>query len=163
MWGIVIRSLDNPLINIASDCPWQVRIRGDIPIETLEYFYISKPKLERFYLLPKIPKRLNNVEGRHVISNVDFFGKHCSFSKPAYQNVKSIIKDNKYCLKKLNKLRDFYAIDVVGLYSNIPVIEGPEGKRQSLDKQKDQTTSTSSLSLFWKTMLSKIMRDNLLN
>ena len=45
--------------------------------ETIKYFEVKDPKFARFYLLPKIHKRLNNVPGRPVISNC---GKHiCIF------------------------------------------------------------------------------------
>ena len=44
----------SPLIIIVRDCLSRVKNRGDIPNETLEYFFINKPKLGRFYLLPKI-------------------------------------------------------------------------------------------------------------
>ena len=36
---------------------------------SLEFFKVDNPKLGRFYLLPKIHKRLKKVQGRPVISN----------------------------------------------------------------------------------------------
>ena len=63
----------NPLKSIVKGCLLQVKNRGDIPNETFEYFFINKPKLGRFYLLPKIHKRLLNVQGRPVISSSGFF------------------------------------------------------------------------------------------
>ena len=47
--------------------------RDDINDETLDYFLVNKPKLGRFYLLPKIHKRLLNVPGRPVIFNSSYF------------------------------------------------------------------------------------------
>ena len=47
--------------------------RDDINDETLDYFLVNKPKLGRFYLLPKIHKRLLNVPGRPVIFNSNYF------------------------------------------------------------------------------------------
>ena len=38
----------SPLISIVKGCLSRVNNRGDIPNETLEYFFINKPKLERF-------------------------------------------------------------------------------------------------------------------
>ena len=38
-----------------------LRNRGDISHETLDYFTVKNPKLGRFYLLPKIHKRLHDV------------------------------------------------------------------------------------------------------
>ena len=46
--------------------------RDDINDETLDYFLVNKPKLGRFYLLPKIHKRLLNVPGRPVIFNSSY-------------------------------------------------------------------------------------------
>ena len=87
-------------------------------------------QLGRFYLLPKIHKRLHNVPGRPVISNSGFFTENISafleyHLKPLSQKVKSFIKDTNDFLKKLNELRDLpddfilCTIDVVGLYPNI--------------------------------------------
>ena len=47
----------------------RIRKRGDLKKETLKYFEVKDPKFARFYLLPKIRKRLNNVPDRPVISN----------------------------------------------------------------------------------------------
>ena len=46
--------------------------RDDINDETLDYFLVNRPKLGRFYLLPKIHKRLLNVPGRPVIFNSSY-------------------------------------------------------------------------------------------
>ena len=91
---------------------------------------MNKPKLGRFYLLPKIHKRLHNVPGRPVISNSGFFTENISgleyHLKPLSQKVKSFIKDTNDFLKKSNEFRDLpdefilCTIDVVGLYPNIP-------------------------------------------
>ena len=62
----------SPLKNIVKDCLSQVKNGDDTPNETLEYFFINKPKLGRFYLLPKIHKRQHNIPGRPVISNSGF-------------------------------------------------------------------------------------------
>ena len=42
--------------NIVKGCFSRVKKRDDIPNETLEYFFINKSKIGRFYLLPKIHK-----------------------------------------------------------------------------------------------------------
>ena len=46
----------------------KIRIRGDLPNHTLNYFLVKDPKFARFYLLPEIHKRLHNVPGRPTIS-----------------------------------------------------------------------------------------------
>ena len=45
----------------------KLRNRDDISYETLDYFSVNNPKPGRFYLLPKIHKRLHDVPGRPVI------------------------------------------------------------------------------------------------
>lgn len=65
-------------MSIVKDCLSQVKIRGDIPDETFENFLINQPKLGRFYLLPKIQKRLHNIPGRTVISKNGIFTKKVS-------------------------------------------------------------------------------------
>ena len=54
------------------------RNRHDISDETLDYFLRNNPKLRGFYLLPKIHKRLHNVQGRPVISNSSYFTDNVS-------------------------------------------------------------------------------------
>ena len=107
-------------------CLSRVKNRVNIPNETLEYFFINKPKLGRFYLLRKIHKRLHNVPGRPVISNSELFMENISavleyHLKPSSQKFKSFMKDTNDFLKKLNELRDLpddftlCTIDVMGL------------------------------------------------
>ena len=38
--------------------------RGDVCTDTLNYFLIKDAKFARFYFLPKIHKRLDNVRGQ---------------------------------------------------------------------------------------------------
>ena len=156
--------LVSPLISIVNGCLSRVKNRGDIPNKILEYFFINKPKLGRFYLLPNIHKRLHNVPGRPVISSSGFFTENISafleyHLKPLSQKVKLFIKDTNDFLEKLNELRDFpddfilCTIDVVGLYPNIPHKEGLEAIRKALDKREDQTISTDSLILLTECVL----------
>ena len=53
----------------------KLRNRGDISHESLDYFSVNNSKLGRFYLLPKIHKRLH-VPRRPVISNSGFYTKN---------------------------------------------------------------------------------------
>ena len=41
-----------------------IRLRGDLSKDTLDYFLVKDPKFARFYLLPKIHKQLHDVPGR---------------------------------------------------------------------------------------------------
>ena len=52
--------------------------REDLKKETIKYFEVKDPKFGRFYLLPKIHKRLNNVPGRPVVSNCGYFKENIS-------------------------------------------------------------------------------------
>ena len=120
----------SPFISIMKGCLSGVKNRGDITNESLEYFFINKPKLGRLYLSPKIHQRLHNVPGRPVISNSGFFPENISafleyHLKPLSQKVRSFIKDTEDFLKKLNELQDLpndlilCTIDVVRLYPTL--------------------------------------------
>ena len=62
------------------DCLSRVKNRGDMRHKTLQYCFINKPKLGRFYLLHNIQKQLRNVPGRPVILKWDIrYEKHFSF------------------------------------------------------------------------------------
>ena len=63
---------------VLNDAIGNIEERRDIDGKTLEYFMVSNPKLGRFYLLPKIHKRLNSVPGRPVISNSGCFTENIS-------------------------------------------------------------------------------------
>ena len=87
-----------PLVKIVKYHLANVKLRGDISSETLKYFLVNNPKLGRFYLLPKIHKRLDGVPGRPVISNCGYFTENIpSFLdyhlQPLAKKVKSYLKD----------------------------------------------------------------------
>ena len=67
-----------PLEKIIESVLRKVRNRKDISNATLYYFLVNNPKLGRFYLLPKIHKRLHNVPGRPVISNSGYYTENMS-------------------------------------------------------------------------------------
>ena len=58
-----------PLLKNINAVIAKMRKRGDLKRNNLDYFIMKDPKFARFYLLPKIHKRLHNVPGRPVISN----------------------------------------------------------------------------------------------
>ena len=147
---------EGPLMKVIESVLEKIRNRGDISDKTLDYFPVNNPKLGRFYLLPKIYRRLNNVPGRPVISNSSFFTENISsflnfHLKPLAQNVKCYIQDRNDFLKKIANLPPLpddlisCTIDVVGLYPNIPHEEGLMAFRRALDTRKDKTISTNSL------------------
>ena len=93
---------------------------------------MKDPKFARFYLLPKIHKRLHNVSS---------YNHHL---QPLAQAVESYIKDTNEFLKKLHslpKLPDgivLCTMDVVGLYPNTPHEEGLSALRKRLETQKEK-------------------------
>ena len=123
----------------------KIRKRGDLKRNNLDCFIMKGPKFARFYLLPKIHKRLHNVPGRPVISNSGYYTENISsfldhHLQPLAQAVKSYIKDTNEFLKKLRslpKLPDgiiLCTMDVVGLYPNILYGEGLSALRKHLSK-----------------------------
>ena len=81
-----------------------IRERADMDEKTLEYFFVNDPKLGRFYLLPKIHKRLNGVPGRPVISNSGYLTENNSefldhHLQPLAKKVPSYIKDTNHFLQ----------------------------------------------------------------
>ena len=51
----------------------KIKKRADLKKGTIKYFELKDSKFARFYLLPKIHKRLNNVPDRPVISNCSYY------------------------------------------------------------------------------------------
>ena len=120
-----------PLEKIIKSVLRKVRNRKDISDETLDYFLVNNPKLGRFYLLPKIHKRLHNVPGRPVISNSGYYTENMSaflkyHLKPIAQKIKLYIKETNDFLPKLDALPSLpediilCTIDIMSLYPNIP-------------------------------------------
>ena len=94
-------------MNIILNTLEKIRKRGDVRIDTLNYFLIKDAKFARFYLLPKIHKRLYNLPGRPVISNCGYFTENISsfldfHLQPIPKKVKSYIKHTNDFLKKLH-------------------------------------------------------------
>ena len=144
------------LIKTIHDTLEKIRKRGDISSNILDYFNVENPKFGRFYLLPKIHKRLYDIPGRPVISNCGFFTENISAFldhqlKPIAMQVKSYIKDTNDFLKKLRDLPDLLedsiicTIDVVGLYPSIPNEEGLSFLRNTLDKRSNKNVTTDTL------------------
>ena len=134
----------------------KIRSGGNISDETLDYFLVNNHKLRRFYLFPKIHKRLHNVPCRPVISSSSCFTENISsfldfHLKPLAKKVKSYIQDTNDSFKKIANLPPLSddlilcTIDVVGLYPTIPHEERLIAIRKALDTKKDKTISTDSL------------------
>ena len=134
----------------------KIRKRGDLKRDTLDYFIMKDPKFARFYLLPKIHKRLHNVPGRPVIFNSGYYTENISsfldhHLRPLAQAVKSYINDTNEFLKKLRflpKLSDdiiLCTMDVAGLYPNISHEEGLSALRKRLKIRKEKHVSTDTI------------------
>ena len=147
---------EDQLMKVIKSVLRKIRNRGDVSDETLDYFLVNNPKLGRFYLLPKIHKRLHNVPGRPVISNSGYYTENISSFldfhwKPLAQKVKSYIQDTNGFLKKIANLPPLpddlilCTIDVVGFYPNIPHEEGLIATRKALHTRKDKAISPDSL------------------
>ena len=67
-------ALGNTLIKVLE----KMRLWGNLSKDTLDYFLVKDSKFARFYLLPKIHKRLHDVPGRPVISNCGYYTENIS-------------------------------------------------------------------------------------
>ena len=105
---------------------------------------MKDPKFARFYLLPKINKRLHNVPDRPVITNSGHYAENISSFldhdlQALAKVVKSYITDTNEFLKKLRSLPKFpdriilCTMDVVGLCANILHEEGLPAFRKRLE------------------------------
>ena len=143
-----VPDVPEPLISTIHRTIEKIRKRGDLKKETIKYFEVKDPKFARFYLLPKIRNRLNNVPGRPVISNCGYYMENIS----TFLEVKSYIKDTNDLLNKLRSLPKLpeniilCTVDVVGLYPNIPHEEGLSALRKQLDNRMEKYISSDTLS-----------------
>ena len=99
----------------------------------------------RFYLLPKIHKRLTDVHGKPVISNcvtpTEKISKFVDFHlQPIIKTLPHIIKDKTDFLCKLEELGDIpetaiiCTMDVVGIYLHIPHEEGLKCMKEVIEE-----------------------------
>ena len=146
----------NVLVNTIIKALEKIRLRCDLWSDTLNYFTVEDPKFVRFYLLPKIHKRLHNVPGKPVISNCGFYTDNISLFldyhlQPRAQKVKSYIKDTNHFLNKIKKLGSLpdgailCTMDVVGLYPDIPHGEGLDSLRRFLETRDNKQISSDTL------------------
>ena len=114
-------------------------------------------KFARFYLLPKIHKRLHIGPGRSVISNSGYYTENISsfldhHLQPLTQAVKSYIKNINEFLKELHSLPKLpggiilCTMYVAGLYPNILHEEGLSALRKRLETRKEKHVSTGTIS-----------------
>ena len=116
------------------------------------YEHEKSTDFEKFYLLPKIHKRLNNVPGRLVISKCRAPAEKASESLYFYlkwvmQNGASCIKDCNYFINKIKNIdipNDPLLIpaDVLGPYPIIPHKVGLKVLRNALENRNYQEIPT---------------------
>ena len=134
----------------------RIRERRDISVGTMDYFLINNPRLGRFYLLPKIHKRMNKIPGRPVISNTRYYTENISefldfHLQPLSKKVASFVRDTNDFLRKIRDLGDLTenailcTADVVGLYPNIPNDEGLNVLFNALEKREEKNISTETI------------------
>ena len=107
-----------PLLKVINEVIAKIRKRGDLKRDNLDYFIMKDPKFARFYLLPKIHKRLHNVPGRPVISNSGYYTENISsfldhHLPPLAQVVKSYTSKFLKKLHSLPKLPDGIILCVI--------------------------------------------------
>ena len=56
----------------------KIRKRGDLSTDNIKFFMVKDPKFVRFFLLPNIHKKLENLSLRPVISNCGFYTENIS-------------------------------------------------------------------------------------
>jgi hypothetical protein len=96
--------------------------------------------------------------GRHIISGCNSITENLSLfvdyhAKHLVPNIPSFLQDTPDLLRHFEELNKTdllpgafpVSIDVVGLYSNIPIKEGIDVFEEALNKRKDQTVKTSLL------------------
>ena len=112
--------------------------------------------LGKFYVLPKIHKRLSNIPGRTAISNCgvptekvfEFLDTHM---QPIIRKGWSYIKDSQDFINKSRKLGKIpnnailASADVVGLYPSVPHNVGLRAFQEALDKREQKQIPTEKL------------------
>ena len=147
------------LVQLVSNTLQNMSSKGEIDKKMQEFLLVAKSRLGRFYLLPKVHKRLFNVPGRPVISNCGYVTENISsfldfHIRPLAQKVKSYIKDTNDFLCKLKGLPQLpkdallCTIDVVSLYPSIPNEGGLNALTKALETRENKSISTESLVKF---------------
>ena len=135
---------------------WDMFNRKEISKKVRYYLLNKKPQLGRFYLLPKIHKRTENVPGRPVISNNGTATENISafldfHLKGILPTIPHILEDTRDFLCRIKGLSEIpndailVSFDVVGLYSHIPHEEGLATMKKFLDERPEKEISTSTL------------------
>ena len=123
-----------------------------------DYLIQEKPRTSQFYLLPKIHKRLRKPPGRLIVSVNDCPTGRISqfvdfFSQPLLYHNRSHLKDTTdfiHNILRLGKIKpgsSLSSMDVVSLYTNIPIHEAIACVRHVLDKYRPGNVKPSNASI----------------
>ena len=119
-----------------------------------------KPKPSNLYLLPKVHKKFENVpKGRPIIAACGSNTERISWlldslGKDSVKKMESYIKDTPDLLRKFEEMNEQgnlpanskpYSIDIKSFYTNIPLEEGIQAFKETLDEIQDKNIPTSYL------------------
>ena len=146
----------NPIMNTILNTLEKDHTKRNVCTESLNCFIVKGANFARFYLLPKIHKRLSNVTGKSVISDggcytENIFSSLDFYLQPFAKKVKSYIKDTNDFLKKLRSISNLpnnillCARYIVGLYPTIPHDKGLSALRNRLAERDEKDVSTDTL------------------
>ena len=144
----------NILINTIMKALEKMRLDGDLSSDTLNYFLVEDPKFARFYLLPKIHKRLHDVPLDQLFQTTAFTLRiylHLWTTICNYLLRRLNLKDTNHFLNKIKKTGKFpegailCTMDVVGLYPNIPHGEGLASLYKFLETRENKQISSDTL------------------
>ena len=130
-------------------------------VKYFTYEYKKACNLFKWYLLPKIHKRLFNVPGRPVISSCgtptekvsEFLDHHL---KPIMQNRKDFLEKIK-TVGSVPENAILVTADVVGLYPNIPHQAGLKDLKEALEKRDTKQIPTEDLVITAKFVLNNFL------
>jgi hypothetical protein len=131
---------------------------GDLDVSVVNYLHEQENKTARFYLLPKIHKGISPPPGRPIVSANGCATERISqlvdhFLNPLSSLHKSYVRDTTHFLNILKKIGTvpsnslLVTFDVCSLYTNIPIKEGIQAARESLDKHRHKSAKPKNQSI----------------
>ena len=140
--------------------------QGTLPKDSAKHILQNDPRPARFYLLPKIPKNINQPPGRPIMAGnghpteklSEYVDLHL---KPHIPEINSYIKDTSHFLEIIKNIErppgaKIAAFDVTSLYTNIQHDEGAQAVYEFMSNYTDHATA-----LMLKDMTTTILHNNL--
>jgi hypothetical protein len=144
---------------------------GEIDERVRNYLIEPTSKAARLYFLPKIHKGTLPPPGRPVVSGngcptekISSFVDH--FLNPTTKLIDSHVKDTTHFLQLTSKLGTIpegallVTLDVVGLYPNIPTVQGITAAKQALDRSRPGANVKPSNRILIKLLHLVLRRNN---